>query len=464
MYYLIALLEMVLPPDKAEQILICIAILLQGFGYLALIRSLGHHRHVVAFLILPLLMSFPLGAGFVNFCLSLGIAYFALSVYFQIRQNPYIRLYVIFGFLTILIFLTHPIPLLILAIYISGDILLCHFTNREGPFWRTYKSQLILLLIAMIAIGLASLWAKGEPFDYLAQFHPLYLLRGLYHLRFLLIVRGSFLLAHLYRAVIYFLWIIAVLINGHKLINHALAQSLDLGDRLFAISILFTVMIPLLPVSIGGGHFFAERMIDASWPLTLAPLAVGRPLPWKARTQMALLSAIMALSIYVWDCEFRPVAQAVAVFKNLPIPSETSGIFVAAQEDHQFTTSALTYPVVFYLGVHALLTRNIVLLNTPWLDQPIIPLERRRGSSILPPKIDSHDIRNYWDLLNAVREDPRIRNIVLTRSQFILYQAIGHQTTSPLSELMTFFGSNSLRDWKCQDSALYALCLKRPAP
>jgi hypothetical protein len=463
MYYLIAVLETVLSPNWAEKILICITVLIQGFGYLVLAKALGRNGTLAAFLIIPLLIGFPLGAGFVNFCISLGITYFALSLWIQMDEGPRGWKLTLFTLSTLLVLLTHPVPLLILAGYIAGDLVLRFFMIKSQPpvtLWPAHKPHCIALFVVILAILGPALLAKGQPTHFLRNFHPLYLARGIRDLKFLVISDGSFAAAYAYRLTVYAGLFFALFFGVRRFVHHAASRSFDTADRFFLLSLFLFAVIPLLPLDIGGGFFFAERMVDIAWPLTLISLATVECVPRYSRVLSLALVSVVLLSIYTWAREFKPIAKQVVVFSNLPIAPDSPGIFLGLGTYQNAHDAGFTYPVTVFAGVRALLTHNDILLNTPWMDQPIIPLKPSPNSDIA--EFDPRE--NFWNLLEALKNDPQLRDKILKKSRFIIFQDIYHQSNSPLSELTAFLGPDSLRNWHCQDGEIYALCLKKPAP
>jgi hypothetical protein len=463
-YYLLSVLETVLTPNWAEKAVICIAILLQGCGYRALTKSLGQNGNLTAFWIIPLLIGFSLGGGFVNFCLASGLAYFALSLWIGLDEGSHTRRLALFAILLLLILITHPIPLLIVEGYIAGDLALRLFTGRSqhrGGYWSTYWAQWIALIMVTLALLVPILETEHQPISIRHLFHPLYLLRGLLDLRFLVLSDGRFIAAYLYRIAVYAGLLLALVFCGSKLFRNIASRSLDRADRVFLLSLLFFIMIPFLPLGVGGGAFFAERMVDIAWPVALAPMAALTIVPKYSRVLALLLTGIVALSIFVWAREIRPVARESADLGNLPIPSGSRGIFLEPDsEGHHSWTSGFTYPITGYAGVRALVTHDAVLLNTPWMDQPIIPLTSSPGSGLLfGPQMP---FEHPW-VLYKMLADPAVRDKVLGESQFILFQDTLNRGVDPMRELTSFVDAASLKNWTCQEGGFYVLCVKQNA-
>src|SRR5580698_7674711 len=62
----------------ADKLLVCLIFITTACGFRYLARSLGPSGDLMSLFIIPLLLNWPLGMGFYNYCLAIGMALWAL--------------------------------------------------------------------------------------------------------------------------------------------------------------------------------------------------------------------------------------------------------------------------------------------------------------------------------------------------------------------------------------------------
>ncbi len=166
-YYGLLLLSRIMPMLLADRVLICIYLVsfVCGFRYLA--RAIGPSADRMTLLATLLLLNWPLGMGFVNFCLALSLCFWAAGLWLRIMGTRNLRGRVIFLLLVTAIMFTHPVPLL-LVLGVAAILLLVHWVhfarrNRDLTFPPHGRADLLTLALASLNVGYVKLFANANP-------------------------------------------------------------------------------------------------------------------------------------------------------------------------------------------------------------------------------------------------------------------------------------------------------------
>ncbi len=152
-YYLLILLMKVVCAPVAEKLIICLIVANLAFGFRHLATSVGEAGEIVSLLIVALLFNWPLGMGFENFSLSLGMACWALGSWTR-SENPLnrhvARHRLSFVLLLALMTLTHPVPVVMTMSFAAFDFSLRFLAEklRGTAARRTKRPAGLLTLIA----------------------------------------------------------------------------------------------------------------------------------------------------------------------------------------------------------------------------------------------------------------------------------------------------------------------------
>lgn len=108
-YYTLLLLSKVMPMLTADRLIICFYFVSFVFGFRFLARQVGPSADITTLLVTPLLLNWPLGMGFVNFCLALSFSFWAAGLWLTFQGTRNLKRRVIFLLLVTGIMLTHPV-------------------------------------------------------------------------------------------------------------------------------------------------------------------------------------------------------------------------------------------------------------------------------------------------------------------------------------------------------------------
>ncbi len=148
----------------ADRLIVCVYIVSFVFGFRYLSRALGPGADSMTLLCTLLLLNWPLGMGFVNFCLSFSFVFWALGLWLRFAGRMAYGARMGFVLLAILTMFTHPVPLLLLLGIASLDLLIRFLANRRHN-QRTPQLGLdfITLILAGFTLGYVKLFTTSRP-------------------------------------------------------------------------------------------------------------------------------------------------------------------------------------------------------------------------------------------------------------------------------------------------------------
>ena len=128
----------------AEKSFVASILVVNGLGFRFLARTLGRQAPAAPLLILPLLLSWALGSGFLNFCFAAGVLFFAYGFYLRYAGSGSTRMLAGYLAALCLLVLSHPVPLLLLLMLLlceTATLLWCARRQRpQGPGWSSLRS------------------------------------------------------------------------------------------------------------------------------------------------------------------------------------------------------------------------------------------------------------------------------------------------------------------------------------
>jgi hypothetical protein len=223
-------------------------------------------------------------------------------------------------------------------------------------------------------------------------------------------------------------------------------------------AILFA--IPILPASMNGSDFFAQRLMIFPWLGAIAAASVTtRRLAHIAPAFAILLTITTLLPAEIF---FRPVAHQLADLEQQIVPQHTEGLAIldpamlkAVRVQHQ-----LGFNPYLWSGALPLLHADDVMLNSPFMDQKITPLMPSSGGGLLIDQMTSPDqaerlINGNVDLPAL---PPSLRFKLLASTQVIVF--VG--TPTALQQGLTpLIGTESAMNYACTSHTWYLVCSAR---
>lgn len=446
----------------ADKLLVCLIFVVTAFGFRYLARYLGPSGDLLSLLAVSLLLSWPLGMGFYNYSLAIGMALWALGMWYRAVDRQSHTLWVGFLLIVVLMVLTHPVPTLLVYVVIGMDVawrIASAIRNRNGACFgcRSFLPDLLYMLAAWsTAVYIAVFTGAHRVIGNITQTYPRKPeLIALAKLSTLAIFSGSQLSVFAYRLSLYFILFVAL-----WMATRGLKQAWQSG-RARAIAILFVcslallVIIPLLPPVMNGANYFAQRLVIVAW---LGMLAAASGYGGMAlRTRRAATVCILIYAVVVLgfaNARIRPVAASISQIETGPIyGSYKTGLTLSLPTAPDPTT--LNYFPYYWAGTRYFRQTKSTLLNGGWLYESYLPLGSKLQSITdnFPPEIQDSPGNAYRLLLDskATRERvmPRVNLVVFT----------GRQIPANLTQIVqTLDDGEPSRIWNCDSASWYSVC------
>ena len=461
-YFVLIFFEQWCSPLKAEELFVSLILITTALGFRFMARRLGSHASYVSLFMVPLLLDWTLGAGFLNYCFAAGISFWCVGFWNMLRPRGSALPLLCFIAMLLLLVLSHPMPLMILILLLGCDLALVLWSGRAdlkqtlaGLWWRVAAftlSVLALLIPASMAESskVTSVWRdffphrsvfvhfiEGRSLGYFAGDAPLVLL---YSVGLLLLVPAT------------------IFLMKHGFGERWRTRTLSAADRQLLIMGLFLLLTLTLPRTVAGGSSFSERMWDTVWPLVFVTasaatltLAQKRTLTIAGSLLIVVTAALAGPRLYALSLKHQALSRVV-------LPRDQQGLLLEPMDTILGRPLGTSYPVFFWSGMRAFTASHAVLFNSPWLDEKQIPV-RSNG----PTKFgEAHFTQFITDeppyLTDAIIKREPAALGVLREVDFILYVAPNEQPRDLPGQVAHILGPDAA-DWSCKAGDVYVLCL-----
>lgn len=473
-YYALLVFSKIVPMLLADRIIICVYFISFVFGFRYLARAIGPSADRMTLLSVLLLLNWPLGMGFVNFCLALSFSMWATGLWLRVQGTRNLAARIVFLVLVTATMLTHPVPLLLLLAVVA-TLLAVRFIQAARTAARVTipaagKADLLTLGLASLNLVYVKIFTRSNPLhqsadvapssyaaDYLRRFVGYY---GREHaLGFVYGHRPDLLLYRL--GLILTLTVPLVLAVTQWRSNRA-ARLSSFGNTFLWIGFAAFILLPLLPSQLNGSYYFADRLLLCVWLAFL--LAASGYTPSTARPRTAWLWIIAALVCNACllngaNSLVRPAARAIASLDAASItPPGKVGFLV---EDPRPSTSNTAGEVSWGPYTWALTNlfrhSDAIMANPPWMNIPIIPIA---PTTALPqtyiPAFEHEELPAT--LQDDLLASPPDLNTVLAVSDFFVVDEAGRQPRGPDPLLQR----SASAGWTCTDQSWYRVCSRQP--
>lgn len=392
-YYLLLGLGKAMSLPAADKVVICASVLLNAFGFRYLAQRSGPGGEAAAFLVLPLLLNWPLLMGFVNFSLSLGLVLWAVGLWSRFDDDRSLARRLGFVLLLYVIMLTHPVPLLLLIGLCSVDLLVRvvgtarRSASRGASRWHFLVYDALCLLAALPALLYVRRFANTHVLQ--QSDHPSLHrqisdnLFNYLHGAGLLLFQPGGMLSTIYRIGFGLLFLLTL----GKGVAHAWRawreHQWDVAAAWSVLALLCLIVFPLVPRDLNSAHYFAWRLAVPVYLVTaLGATGVGRH-----RMGWLLVAASVVLSVYTLGLSMvrlGAAARMIAAAESAP-PHAPGTLGVLLQAGPDPAHALFTFRPFLWGGVHYFRTSGSVLYNSSWLDETIIPVKRNDSKRLLEP-------------------------------------------------------------------------------
>lgn len=463
-YFTLISLEHFTTAAVAEKLFVALIFANMALGFRFLSSKLGQSAPLVALFFVPLLLSWSLSAGMLNFCFASGLMFWALGLYVELTAaaKTVSRPFWLFIFVLFLLILAHPVPLLVLICFIAGDCIL-RFARAEKPGLSNIGHQAWLALaLACIAFLIPMTLADRNRLGTIwSDLHPhLDLLGELVLGKRLGMISGVHFFALLNRLALVLLAPISIYLLFPGLRSHWGQRCLSTPDRLTLITIFLLAGTLTLPHEINGSYYFPQRMWGLLWPVLLAPVASITFSKRHTITAAVLAMLLISNSLAVASPVLWQTAQLQNALAAAPLPRHEAGIFVMPESSINGDKGITNYPLLYWSGARAFQKNDDVLLNSPWIDQTTMPIKSAGQGHILMDRLPNRYSEHPSDIEVAMLGPKALRHQVLTGAAFILAAEPRAAHPLPLEHVEELL-QTEVPNWRCQSYGFYALCLRR---
>ncbi len=469
-YYALFVLSKFCSLLLADRLVLCVYLVLFVFGFRYLAQKVGSSADLCTLLALLLALNWSTGMGFLNYCLSLALVFWAMGLWLRFTEI-WLGARLVFLLLVAAITLTHPVPLLVLLTFCGVDWLrrLVFRDKPGGDSQRThFTADLLLLGLSTLALLYVRHFATANPvsqpgsvqgsFPSQVAQHVVDIVR-MHHVA-LLFGRSVPILLYLFSTLA--LLAIAYALAIRQYMRNRAARRWEPSDTWLVYSVVLLVLIPFLPSDLNDAFYFAERLSILIW---LAPLVAASG--WTTRVHSAspgfLRLALLALAVVsnvclLWqgNAILRPIASQMAAIQYEPISHAGQlGLILEDSRTPASFNNAPSWNAYYWAGAHVFRRDEAVLDNSPWLDAAIIPLGAQPTLEVAAGSTGNDSSPHH--LSQLFLRSPEVRARALASADFVLITQPGLPAPSVLDPLlMPPVGGKT---WSCRaGAAWYQLC------
>ncbi len=397
-YYGLIALGKAVPLETADKIMVCLYLILFAVSTRVFIRSVTPRAEWAPFLVLPVLLNWPLMMGFINYSLSTCLACFAFAVWCRGSGRIDLKYRITFLLLIALMMVTHPVPWLFVTGFAFFDLAMRLTRSRVqggstvgGALSKTFRLDLITALLACVPYpylrhfnGMVQTTEPERiaPMPFQASIPPLILpyaqrAQGFIRTFGLDIYAGSGASARLYRFGISFLVLAVITMACIGFVRQRKSGEWSASSTWFLFSACVFPFLLFLPDAIGNHFYFISRLGILFFLCCLAGASLGLQRMRHAGIALAAFSIIWwALTLGMAVRYIAPPARDIVTLRQVPLPgNRRPGLLM--RTIGSTSTPNLNFLPYYWAGATYFRQRDLLLYNTAWLGDPIIPVAPR---------------------------------------------------------------------------------------
>jgi hypothetical protein len=477
-YYALLGLSKLVPLATADRFIICVYIVSFVFGFRYVARALGPASDLTTLLATLLLLNWSLGMGFINFCLSLSFALWALGLWLRFGDRHDLLHRAGFVALGVIIMLTHPIPLaLVLAVCASFWIVEL-FTQAENLTPRARLRDLLTLAITGSTLIYVKLFTTSHLFEQVlpesgSLFHRL-LHRALIYAREdgVVFLFGQSAAVHLYRIAIGLLLLITIALSLWQCFRDIRVGVWTNANTLSCLGLFLLVALPLIPSQLNGLFYFADRLPLIVW-IALLLAASGSSVfstlnAGKMMTARLLIIGFAVIAnaalLYAAERTLRPIARSIAAIDRSPVElaGQVGFIFEDPRPPSDSHSDYPSWGPYYWAAIDLIRHNGAILANAPWMDETILPVGPTRA---LPEEdIPALQTPVPKDVPYALLKSPKDLDKTLASVNFFVVAQNGRPLDDSAGHVILRMVASQQSRWSCQSGPIdwYRLCSKQP--
>ncbi len=453
--------------DWAEKIFTCLEIVCFAAGLRWCATAVGPSGQWVSLLTGPLLLPWYLLMGFFNYSVGLGLALFAAGFWLRLHRNRWAAAG--YGLSTLLLVFSHPVPVLILLVFIMLDLARRRFSaapaDGQSPKLRLAAAgyTVCLALYPSLAIDNSRTASTLSDIGFHASFaRTVLLLTGMSPYN----TRSHGVWINGYRLAVYALLFLSLLWGWRAVRANRPERGLAPSTAFFTYAFGFAVLLPWLPDRLNGGVFFATRMVILVWVFAmLAASGLEKFGPGLPRVCVGLGALFTVLTLVPAERTLRPLALSLARMESVPLPPHAEALVLTGP---LFTAELriendLAFNPFLWAHMLPLNAHEDLVLNAPWLDLSISPL---RASNDAPLLVGATGLLDKMSADPPLRFDtlvpPEKAHLLIQGSGIVMYAGTDHELADGLVD---FLGEQDAARFICRREQAWSLvCLRQPEP
>jgi hypothetical protein len=452
-YYLLIVLLKFFPAVLVEQIIVCITVVTMATGFHRMCTSAGGNGRWTAFLVLPLLLNWPLFMGFENYCLSAGLCFWAVGTWFG--RGRYWR--AVFLLLIVLIVLTHPVPLLAVAVVCGIDLggrwILRPTAATERATWVVnWRRDLATLACACACMSYVLLFTETKKVreNLLVHIHPITSVMKfstLYGLGLFARVSASTLA---YTGLLFAVLFLSLFVAARGFVHRGRDARWRPTDALFLATLMLLVALPFLPDTMNGGFYFNNRLLILAWCGAIAAASGSAAFSPRLRVLFAMLGCgALAYTLVLGQIRIAPEARRAAEAESAPVVRMGESAILLPATDYE-ADPTLRFRPLEWSAARYFRRAGDVMLDAPFLDMSTMPIDSRGPQlegTVVPGA--TNDLK---DLLDRSRQDPRWAQVLFRDADLVIFRDGFHvSSVSAVQEMLRRDGRPQMRcvqrDW-----------------
>ncbi|MHB1936365.1 MAG: hypothetical protein ACYCOR_07240 [Acidobacteriaceae bacterium] len=451
----------------ADKLLVCAIIVCSAFGFRYLALTVGPSGDVMSLFAIPLFLSWALGMGFYNYCLSLGLAFWALAFWSRAVSYRRHRMWICFLCAVTLMGLTHPLPVVLVVAFV-----VLHVVWRKLQASSRCPTKLRGLHSGFAQFGWEIFYAAAAStiFLYIASFgssglsaKPIYraydpaaALAAIARAQYISLFAGTTIATRLDRLSLYAMLVLSITLACQGFRERCKCQSSSFGDILLTCGVLLILAVTLLPPNIHAVDAFSTRLITVVWLTMLAASSGHSRFAPRLRFALAAVACLYGVALLsMADVRIRPVAKTIAAVETLPIIAGKR-VGLGSELPYRPVGKELAFDPYYWTAARYFRRTRSTMLNSGWTYQNYIMLGSRSSaiSSGLTPEIMGTP-RMLEDML---LQSPAEQGRILPRSDLLVFLGYTKQPQEMLADVRAIDRQEPQRAWNCSDEDWYFVC------
>lgn len=450
----------------ADKMLVCLIFITTAFGFRYLAVQLGPSGDVLSLFVIALLLNWPLGMGFYNYCLAIGIAFWALGMWFRAAELRSHWRWSGFLFLVVLMILTHPIPTLLIFVLIGLDVGIRIWKSYQtspqsgqssSHLWTRFRWDILYMLAAWSTFLYIALFIRVDRVrdDVLQTYQRRTEILRLAKLSTLAMFSGNHPSVIAYRLSLYAVLVLGIILACRGFVRRWRNCRLRQSDLLLMCSILLFIAIPILPPAMNGANYFAQRLVVLGWLGVLAAASGCLDMSPRTRRNLVILACVDAIAVLAFaNACIRPVANRLNQIESESVLRQRMVGLTLSLPDAPISND-LDYVPYYWAGARYFRRSHSILLNGGWLYESYLPLGSHVGklSRQLTPAYQDSPGDTYRLLLRC----QHARNTILPHANLLVFT--GSIQMQPLLRIVNYLDQGEpSRSWKCMSHGWFSDC------